>query len=601
MSETHTEVIPSVNDRQTSRFGRLFRRIGSMRRRTLWLNIALIVVLILALILALVVLHSSNNQQPVERTATVTRANVTATVTGSGNTESSLSTPVQFQTSGTVTAVNVKPGDTVTLGQVLATVDPASKNEALRSAIASLDNAKAALAQAKSGPTDVKKRQDQLAITTAQQGVANAEVSVTTAQKQLDLDDKSTASAVQNAQDTYDNDKATTDTAIKSAQATVSVDRAEQNSKVADAQSSLDTCRSGGSTTTSSAASAAGMTVSTSSSSTTCTSEQQALKNTQQTRTATINKDQLAVKSAHQSQDTTLDADKAAIVTAQQTRADTLLKDNQSLTTYKQAVTTAEGDLTSAQLSAEADLHPQTPDQIAGYQAKVDGAQVDVDTAQRGLDDTQLKAPQAGVVLDVNGKVGESSGSSDSSSSSSTSTTSTDSSSTSSSSSSAFITIANASKLAVTADIAEADAAKLELGQRVNISFSATNNSTTGSVTQITSQSTVANNVVLYPIKVSLDTAPAGVGVGNTGALTISTGTATNVLTVTSSAITTQGTSHTVTVRRGTTESVVPVTIGLVGDTNTEITSGLSAGDVVVLPNSTSSTNSGAGFPGGGG
>ena len=133
-----------------------------------------------------------------------------------------------------------------------------------------------------------------------------------------------------------------------------------------------------------------------------------------------LQKDQLGVTSAEQAQNATLDKDQQAITAAQQTQSDTLLKDNQAITTNQQAVVTAQGQVTSAQLTAEADLHPETPDQIAQALANVDSAQVQVDTAQRALNGTVLKAPQAGVVLAVNGKVGESSSSGSSSTTSGT-------------------------------------------------------------------------------------------------------------------------------------------------------------------------------------
>ena len=79
------------------------------------------------------------------------------------------------------------------------------------------------------------------------------------------------------------------------------------------------------------------------------------------------------------------------------------------------------------------------------------------------------------------------------------------------------------------------------------MTFPATNGSATGTVTQITPQSTVTNNVVLFPITVALDTAPPGVKVGSTASLTITDGIATGVLEVPTAAITTVGTNHTVT------------------------------------------------------
>jgi HlyD family secretion protein len=150
-----------------------------------------------------------------------------------------------------------------------------------------------------------------------------------------------------------------------------------------------------------------------------------------------------------------------------------------------------------------------------------------------------------------------------------------------------FVVLANMSRLAVSASIPEADAAKLQLGQQTRVTFPGTDTTATGTVTQITPQSTVANNVVLYPISVSLDSAPPGVGVGSTAELSITTGTAQNVLRVPTQAITTNGTRHTVTVRRNGVDSVVAVEVGVSGATDTEITSGVAQGDTLVLPGTT--------------
>jgi hypothetical protein len=109
----------------------------------------------------------------------------------------------------------------------------------------------------------------------------------------------------------------------------------------------------------------------------------------------------------------------------------------------------------------------------------------------------------------------------------------------------------------------------------------------------------VTNNVVQYPVQVSLATAPPGVGVGNTASLSITTGTKSGVLVAPTSAITSTGNRHTVVVRRGDQDITVPVEIGIVGDTTTEIVGGVNEGDQLVLPTVATSTNNG--FPRGGG
>jgi len=256
--------------------------------------------------------------------------------------------------------------------------------------------------------------------------------------------------------------------------------------------------------------------------------------------------------------------------------------------------------VTSAKLQAATNAKPSTPAQIAQAQASLTSARVQVATARTAVDNTELKAPQAGTVLAVSGKVGQSSSSTSSSSSAASSSGSSGSSggSSSSSSTSGFITLANLSRLAVTANIAEADAANIKVGQAATITFSATSTSATGTVTLVSPQSTVTNNVVLYPVTVSLDTAPEGVQIGATASISITTGSATDVLVAPSSAVTTLGSRHTVTVQKDGADTVVPVELGLVGNAGTEITSGVSEGDVLVLPTSTTiTTTGGAGFP----
>jgi HlyD family secretion protein len=612
------------NGPRPSRWARL-RALGrgaTPRRR--WLNIALAVLLVLLAVVAVRTVGTPEAPTEVARTASVSRGTVTAMVSSTGNTEESLTTEANFENEGTITAINVKAGDTVEVGQVLATIDPTSARNDLRSAQADRDNAQAAYDQARAGPTDVKKRQDQAAIDQAEQGVDNAETALANARDQLDLDETSSATEIDNAEQQLANTRRTQDDLVDDAEENLDLCRAGESTSTSTATgstatSSTATITSSPSTTTSSpsttttapsttssptttptttttAASTRGAaftdaadpvvvdgrytggarteTVSGSSDEPDCTSQEQAVNSAKNTRTSSVDEAEQNVTTAEQNRDSTLQADRKAIDDAEANLA------------------TARGEVTDAELTAEANLRPKTDDEIAQALATLNGRRVDVDKAQVAVGQTELKAPAAGVVLGVNGEVGGSS----SSSSSTTGTSSTDGSSTGSS---AFITLGNLSRLAVTADVDEAEAARLQVGQVTDVTFAATGTTATGTITEISPQATVADNVVRFPVTVLLETAPEAAKVGETANVSVVTGRAESVLLVPSAAITNLPTGTTVTVRRDGTDVVVPVRTGLVGETDTEIVSGLREGDTVVLPAASGNTTTVG--PGGGG
>src|SRR5580698_8706409 len=116
-----------------------------MARRTLIINGALVVALIVIGVVAYTWLDSGSSKAAATRqTTTVTEGNVTSTVSASGNVSSSVNVGVSFNgCSGVLTSVSVKPGDTVTVGQTLATVDNSSATAALTAAQATLAQAQA--------------------------------------------------------------------------------------------------------------------------------------------------------------------------------------------------------------------------------------------------------------------------------------------------------------------------------------------------------------------------------------------------------------------------------------------------------------------------
>ncbi len=221
-------------------------------------------------------------------------------------------------------------------------------------------------------------------------------------------------------------------------------------------------------------------------------------------------------------------------------------------------------------------------------------ATYDLQAAEAAVAAATLRSPLAGTVLTVNGSVGGSAsgggsgggGASGASSSSSTST--------------ALFTIADLSRMQVSASFAEADAMQLKVGQAATTVFNAaTGDPVSGKITSVAPTPTTSSNVVSYAVTVSLPQLPKGLRPGQTATVTVTTGSRQNVLAVPSAAISGSGSNHTVTVVSGGRETTTAVEVGLEGDQWTEIRSGLSEGQQVVLTTAASSGSS-TGFPGGG-
>jgi len=260
---------------------------------------------------------------------------------------------------------------------------------------------------------------------------------------------------------------------------------------------------------------------------------------------------------------------------------------------------------------------------VAEDQAAVASDQATVAADEKLLQETTLTAPISGTVTAVNGAVGQTVGSSGSGSASSSGGGSSSagsgtgaasgagaaSSASSSSSSSGFITIDDLGAFQVVAGFAEADAAKVKVGQPVTVTMAALpNTEIAGQVAAVAPTSTVSNNVVEYDVTISLSDPPPSVKDGMTADVSVVVATATDVLEVPSAAITTRGSLSTVTITKDGKQSTQPVTVGIVGSSTTQVVSGLSAGDVLVEPTATISagttsgaTSTGGGLGGGGG
>ncbi|MFI7547295.1 efflux RND transporter periplasmic adaptor subunit [Actinoplanes sp. NPDC049599] len=270
----------------------------------------------------------------------------------------------------------------------------------------------------------------------------------------------------------------------------------------------------------------------------------------------------------------------------------------------RRTLAAAEADLDAARDAV--DRAEDAGSDTSAAQNEVTQAQLAVDEAEAAVTGTTLKAPMAGTVVAVNGTLGSSSSGSSSSSSSSSSaggapTGSGASTSSSSSSSTGFVDLADLTKLQVTAAFAEADATRLKEKQAATVTWNALSGTEqSAKVVAVDPQATTADNVVTYGVTLSLDKVPTGAKPGQTVSVSVVTGEVTDAVYVNAAALTTVGTRHTVTVLAGGVQEVRAVEVGLEGDQATQITSGLTPGEQVVIVATGTTTGTTGGFPGGG-
>jgi HlyD family secretion protein len=251
-----------------------------------------------------------------------------------------------------------------------------------------------------------------------------------------------------------------------------------------------------------------------------------------------------------------------------------------------QEITQVRASLSSAQATlSELRAGPKATD-LATALASVKQAAAARDVQRLKLEQASLLAPYSGVIAMVAAVPGQPV-----------------------SASSSLVTIVDDSSLTVDVNVAEADIAKVKLDQIARASFTALPGKIiTGTVVAITPKATVQSNVVSYLVTVTLGQAvEAGVKTGMTATVTIVTERLADVLIVPNRAIQTQGQQKVVTLQGQGATAVMPVEVGLVGDSRSAILSGLKEGDVIVVTAITGTTatrttgNTGLGIPGIGG
>ena len=155
----------------------------------------------------------------------------------------------------------------------------------------------------------------------------------------------------------------------------------------------------------------------------------------------------------------------------------------------------------------------------------------------------------------------------------------------------ALATLKTSDKLVASLNVSELDIANVHTGQDVTLTLPAVDNKTYhGKVTNIASTGTTAANVISFAVTIEIADGGAEILAGMTINGDVTTQVKEGVLTLPNSAIKTVDGKHTVTLLKDGQQRVVPITLGLVLDTQSEITSGLAEGDKVIIPSSSSAT-----------
>ncbi|MEI6288395.1 MAG: efflux RND transporter periplasmic adaptor subunit [bacterium] len=283
-------------------------------------------------------------------------------------------------------------------------------------------------------------------------------------------------------------------------------------------------------------------------------------------------------KSSVSSMLTSANSSLTAITTQQKSIASQKITNSNNITTAQNQITSAQNSLAQAQNNY--DLQTAPPDSITlqSQQISVSQAASSLANAQSKLADYSIKAPFDGIVTNLVSASGYSA-----------------------SNNTILASVITKQQIA-NITLNEIDAAKVKVGQKASLSFSAiTDLEITGKVVQMDTIGTTAQGVVSYGAKIALDTQDERIKPGMSVSVSIITDSRINVLVVPSSAVktsngasyvqmldnpvsadqATQGVVYAGTPKRQT------VVIGLSDDTYTEIISGLNEGDQIITKTTT--------------
>jgi len=259
-----------------------------------------------------------------------------------------------------------------------------------------------------------------------------------------------------------------------------------------------------------------------------------------------------------------------------------LLSAQNSLQSNKDQLINQESSLEEAQISFERLKEGATDLEIRTKKLALTQKQDDLLTAQEALNNTSIRAPYAGVILQVNTSLGDETGS-------------------------LVMALLSTKEKIIAISLNEIDIVKVKKGQKTTILFDAIDGLTyAGEVVEVSGAGSISGGVVSYEVKVALLNQDEKIKEGMSTLISIITDFKQNVLLVPNSALKTQGEVQYVEMpgTGGGTPTTKQVETGISNETKTEIISGLSDSDIIISQtiSTTATTNQtqGNGFGSGG-
>ncbi|MDR3558205.1 MAG: efflux RND transporter periplasmic adaptor subunit [Candidatus Pacebacteria bacterium] len=489
-------------------------------------RITLIVVSLL--VIAVVVIGGYYILRPESQNLSAVPAAVTdiqESVTASGNIDSNQDVSLSFQNSGTIAAINVAVGDHVTKGETLASLDNSGLLAQLEGAQADVLAAQANLATLQNGATS-----QTLAVYS--QGVSTAASALSTAIEDSYL---KASDAIQNKSDAlFQNGTSANPTILiptdsYSTGLALNNSRVDISTRVAQWKSDL----SGSTTASDSLINESSATLS-------------IIKGFLDTLTTETTRLTTGNSGLPQSQISAY----VAVVNAAESET------NAALTEFNgavQAYRTSNDQLAVVQASS-------TPENIQAAEATVAKAEANVSAINSQITNGSIVAPFDGIVASVDPKVGEAY-----------------------SAATPAIDLVSAGNYKIDLMIPENEVAKIKVGDTATLTFDANADlSATATIASIDLAPTVTNGISAYKTTLYLNGTDPQIRAGMTANATILGRIATNVLAVPSSAIISENGDDFVLAQNSASTFVQQkVTVGISGNGETEVRSGLSAGQLV--------------------